>query len=422
MPDRSQQRRANFFKDTRRDPEAHTVPDALEAQALTAIETNIRTEADTAGRPIDAAKVRQALAVAQRLIRQLPREQLQSIASSGGLLQSITAQSLAGTGTTAAGKTDPRALPDGSGAPRESGATLLRLGDGSLRGDSGARFNALAGEDRMSPAMAQAIAGARAEALRLGMPWAANHPDLLKLGPAAIKAIAETNLRETGYKALRNGAFYEAPDIVAFAKHAKLRGFDAEKAAKSTEALIQGLPPGEQQSTSRIMRDFDHAAAAHFANPSDAAAKARYEAAGRAQKQRMEDIAKRSEADRARVQRLEDDKRIQQEFRATTVGNEHTASVEHQRAEVRVQAAEVKEQAADVRDKAAAAKKTADLGDLDDPAPAKPENPQHRAEAAPAPGSAPATTTAAAPPADKAPAEKTQTAAAPPKPSAPKMA
>jgi hypothetical protein len=255
---------------------------------------------------------------------------------------------------------------------------------------------------------ARNMAAARSLASELGIGWAAGHPDLLKLGPAAIKAIAETNLRETGYKALRNGAFYEAPDIVAFAKHAKLRGFDAEKAAKSTEALIQGLPPGEQQSTSRIMRDFDHAAAAHFANPSDAAAKARYEAAGRAQKQRMEDIAKRSEADRARVQRLEDDKRIQQEFRATTVGNEHARTVERQHAEVKEQVA--------------SAKKTVDLGDLDDPAPAKPENPQQRAEAAPAPGSAPATTTAAPPPADKAPAEKTQTAAAPPKPSAPKMA
>ena len=34
MLERAEHRRANFFRGTMRDPDAHTVPDALEAQAL----------------------------------------------------------------------------------------------------------------------------------------------------------------------------------------------------------------------------------------------------------------------------------------------------------------------------------------------------------------------------------------------------
>lgn len=338
MLDRAGHRRAKFFEGTARDPEVNAVPDTLETQALTTIEINLRARADAEGRPLDTAQTKQALAVAQRLLRQLPREQLQSIAASGGLLQSITAQSLAGT-TVTADKADPRSHPDGSGAPaRDGSANLLRFGDATLRAASGARFSEIGGN--LNSELARTIEIARHDAVRLGIPWAANNLELLRLGPAAIKAIAETNLRETGYKALRNGAYYEAPDVVAFAKHSKLRGFDAEKAAKSTEALVQSLPPDERKGVADILKGYDHAAAAHYANPADAAARERFETAGRAHKQKMEDIAKRSQDDYARVQRLEDDKRLEQRFRATTIGNEHSATIKERRAESKEQKAD----------------------------------------------------------------------------------
>lgn len=184
MLDRASERRTNFFRGTKRDPEMHAIPEALEAQALTTIETNIRAQAAAEGRPIDTAKVKQALAVAQRLLRQLPREQIQSIAASGGLLQSITAQSLAGTTTQVTGdKSDPRTLPDGSGTGRDSVATLLRFSDGARM--SGARFSEMGGNP--NPEVARNIELARQQAIQLGMPWAANNPELLKLGPSAIK-------------------------------------------------------------------------------------------------------------------------------------------------------------------------------------------------------------------------------------------
>lgn len=253
----------------------------------------------------------------------------------------------------------------------------------------------------MTIEQARNIAAARSLASELGMGWAANNPDLLKLGPAAIRAIAETNLKVTGYNALRRGAHYEANDIVVFARHSKLRGFDAEKAAKSTEALVQALPSAEQRQTADVLKRFDHAAAAYYANPSDAAARERFEAAGRAQKERMEEIARRSEADRARVQRLEDDKRVEQRFRATVASNEARA---------------------DVR----AATSGAKVDDLDaigaPPSPPAGAGPQTRATDAgspPAPAGSPAPAPIAAAGAPPAPAAPSNVAAAPSTPAAP---
>ena len=82
MLERAEHRRANFFRGTMRDPDAHTVPDALEAQALATVATSIEAQALAEGRVLDGFRKNHALAVAQRLLRSLPREQLQSPAPS----------------------------------------------------------------------------------------------------------------------------------------------------------------------------------------------------------------------------------------------------------------------------------------------------------------------------------------------------
>lgn len=346
VPDGADRRRANFYRGATREPGPVSITKDQVANVIVSI---MRT--DSAGTYVDTALASTiAGQVLPSIIKQFPGmspEQLSSQASFRSMLQLYIAPNATDERTAAqkrlaaANVTSADFAAAGRVADNGLAAPFFgRRGPDGGGPSSFARIAELGGVT--STEIARNIDQARAEAIRLGIPWAANNSDLLRLGPAAIKAIAATNLTETGYKALHNGAHYEAPDVVAFAKHSKLRGFDAEKAAKSTEALVQALPPAEQKSTAEVLKRFDHAAAAYYANPNDAAARERFEAAGRAHKERMEEIARRSEADRARVQSLEDDKRVEQRFRATVVGNEHTAVADVTRREAAVAGTAVK--------------------------------------------------------------------------------
>ncbi|MEQ1698190.1 MAG: hypothetical protein ABL901_20360 [Hyphomicrobiaceae bacterium] len=316
MSERASIRRANFFKGTMRDPDAHTTPDAAIDNALLVVGASIDAQAQADGRELSTVQRQRALSVAQRLLRSLPRDQLQNISAHSGLLKSIADQSLAVSPVTdpraaAQARLDERGQGVGTGEP--STALLGRRGI-----DGGASsFARLAEMGGTSTEMARTIDQARYEAIKLGIPWAANNPDLLRLGAGAIKAIAATNLKETGYKALRDGSFYEAKDIVAFAKHSTLRGFDAEKAAHATKDLVQAQPADQQQPLADILKKFDHAAAASYANPADTAARQRLEEAGQRQKAALQAIAAQSAEQAERVRRLEESKKVEERFRAT---------------------------------------------------------------------------------------------------------
>lgn len=318
MPDRGAQRKANFFKGTMREPDAHTTPDAAIDDALIVVGASIDAQAKVDGHDLSTVQRQRALSVAQRLLRALPRDQLQNISAHSGLLKSITDQSLA-----VAPITDPRAAAQarldergqGVGTGDPATALLGRRGIDGIGASSFARLTELGGAT--STEMARAIEQARSEAFRLGIPWAANNPDLLRLGPAAIKAIAATNLKEAGYKALREGSHYQTQDIVTFAKHSKIRGFDAENAAHATRDLVQGQPPGQQAGLAEVLKGYDRAVVDAHAKPNDAAARQKLEEAGQRQKAALQAIAAQSAEQAERVRRFEESKRVEAHLRAT---------------------------------------------------------------------------------------------------------
>lgn len=320
MSDRAAIHSANFFKGTIRDPEASTVPSAAEVEALAVVKTCIEAQAHPIGGTLSTVQLDRALSVAQRRIRALPPDQLRNIASNSGLLKSIIDESLAvapiadaryplGFALTAQGK--------------EAGSSELSA---SAFGRRGIESN---GGGRSNYASLSGVSGQLTESERRNLdalqPFAKLHGldwmpprDMLAIGREGLKAIAETNLKQTGYVALRQGALYGAKDVVAFAKHAKLRGFDAENAAIATGDLVQAQPPGQRKALSDVLKAYDSAIVDANAHPNDAAARQRLQEAGERQKAALQAIAAQSADQAERVQRFEESKKIEQQFRATT--------------------------------------------------------------------------------------------------------
>ena len=387
MLEHAEHRRANFFRGTMRDPDAHTVPDALEAQALATVATNIEAQAMAEGRVLDGFRKNHALAVAQRLLRSLPREQLQSIGSSAGLLKSITAQSLAGTPIGDLRIAAALQRSDGPGASMADAATLPfgRRSEGADRAASGARFSDIGGSS-MSSELARTMEVARHEAVRLGIPWAANQPDLLKLGPAAVRAVAEVNLKQHSYQRLRGDAHFAAKDVVTFAHYAKSKGItDANAAAGAVADFVQlGTDHAEQLRLKTTVTTFMAASNAAGTAPNDAAAQERLRQAGETFKATATELSARSPDAAETVQRMQRENRIPEIYRAAA---QQTAKAEH------------KEQTADDLYAQAAAPAKVDA----------------RAAPAAAPATAPAATPAVAPATD-AKTPPAQPAAKPPAP------
>ena len=386
----AQRRNANFFRDTKmasdRQPEAAASTEHLEAVALASVKTNLEAHAQSLGRTLEGAQLATMLTVAQSYLRRLPREQLQGFNSSSALMSSITQSSYAGIPATDAKAAAMLAAAQGqTGNADPSNIIAGRFRDGIERAtlNSSQRFAAMASEG-FSQADTAKIAAAMGAAREYGMTWM-NPRDLLSIGAAGVKAIAETNLKEAGYKALREGSFYEAKDIVAFAKHSKLRGFDAEKAAHATKDIIQAQPTDQQRPLAEIFKTFDHAAAASYANPADPAARQRLEEAGQRQKAALQAIADRSAADAERVRVFQETKKIKAEWQANATTHKATAEVKVAQTEVKV-----------VKADAAVA---ASLDGLDEPQPKK-------VDGQPAAPAAAGTAAAAKPAAAKLPAPK----------------
>lgn len=67
---------------------------------------------------------------------------------------------------------------------------------------SGARFDKLENNEKVDWSSDAGMSRTRTLTAQLGMPWAANNPDLLRLGPEAIKALADVHFQKASYDRL----------------------------------------------------------------------------------------------------------------------------------------------------------------------------------------------------------------------------
>lgn len=189
------------------------------------------------------------------------------LAPGGDLAQSGDFQSriLAAGGNELAQITDPsrlaQILQDQAQRANVTSAEGARLGhvleklsglrssgsDGSDGGNSGYRLRDLPDSTRMDRVMLDA----QAIALKTpGLEWAAHHPDLLRLGPAAMETFAKMKFERDSYLALSRDAGASAKEIHAFvhaAKEAKVKPEELNDLAKKFGATSQGLTPEEQK-------------------------------------------------------------------------------------------------------------------------------------------------------------------------------
>lgn len=115
---------------------------------------------------------------------------------------------------------------------------------------SGARFDRM---DRSSEkgdwSSDAALSHTRALASQLGMPWAANNPDLLRQGPEAMKLLYEMHFQQASYEKMKNAGF-SASEIVGLNKYAKKHHIDANTLAGDVADSVNtfgGNDPAERQ-------------------------------------------------------------------------------------------------------------------------------------------------------------------------------
>lgn len=431
--DDAHRRRANFFKGTIDPHPPQSVPprpqsmhvtvaydrpqrsepaidgpyrEALETEALSLVRKSLIEKAHSVGlAKIPDGDLDHMTAQAQATLRGLRTDQLAAISPSSPLLQSLTDRSFTAVMTTEAQQRAAQlAAADPSSALTRDGHlhqlarfAMLRDGvDGSgTRGASGERLAGIGGE-RLTPEVMRIMESARHEAVRLGVPWAINQPDLLKLGPAAIKSIAQVQIDKQTYQRLQTDGRFEAKDVVVLADYAKAKGItDARPLANATADLVQrGKDEAEQLRIKQVTLDYMQAATAAAAKPNDPAAQQRLDQAAAQRREVIAPIAARSPEDYKIVQKQEDEMRMREQDRVTAATREATAVVE-----------QTKTQAVESKVGVSGAKVEDGFADLAAPSPAasvKAETPQAKA-AAPAEAKA-APAPAATPPAKAAPA------------------
>jgi len=94
---------------------------------------------------------------------------------------------------------------------------------------SGARYDGMGTQN-----LTQTQIQARDLAIKTGLSWAVNNPDLLRLGPSAIQALADVQFRQESYDGLKRVG-YSASDTVGLAKFAKKKNIDANHLAQEIE-------------------------------------------------------------------------------------------------------------------------------------------------------------------------------------------
>ena len=103
---------------------------------------------------------------------------------------------------------------------------------------------------------------------KVGLGWAANNPDLLRLGPSAIQALADVHLRQDSYERFKNGGL-GVKAIVAGARYAKKHHIDYNEASKAYEDTHQSLAPADQKVHSEAITKFNESAGRPNATPAD---------------------------------------------------------------------------------------------------------------------------------------------------------
>lgn len=146
----------------------------------------------------------------------------------------------------------------GAGATNDaSGAMLGRSPLPMSRG--GNQFGALADrESASSTIMPQGLTPIQKEAFKLanelGLGWAANNPDLLRLGPTAIRALADVNLQKESYDRFHRGGL-GARDIVEGARWSKRNNVDMNEASRAYESTHQRLDETGKKEHSNAVRE-----------------------------------------------------------------------------------------------------------------------------------------------------------------------
>jgi hypothetical protein len=136
---------------------------------------------------------------------------------------------------------------DGKG-PFAGQGRFAVIGNKAGRGDdsnSGARYDGMGSiGDWNSPA---GQAQMRELAVKSGIGWAAHNPGLLRMGPSAIQALAESHLKEENYKTLKNRLDFSDKDVVAGAKYSNRNHVDYNDITTSTNKAADGLPAAERK-------------------------------------------------------------------------------------------------------------------------------------------------------------------------------
>jgi hypothetical protein len=116
--------------------------------------------------------------------------------------------------------------------------------------DSGARFDGMG-----TQGFTQTQLQARDLATKLGMGWATNNPDLLRLGPSAIQALADVHLQKESYQRFKDGGLSDK-GIVGGARWAKRTGTDYNETSKAFDATQQALPAADQKAHSQALEQY----------------------------------------------------------------------------------------------------------------------------------------------------------------------
>ena len=131
--------------------------------------------------------------------------------------------------------------------------------------DNGARFDSMTENNNWgTPA---GMAEMRKFAVKEGVAWVANNPDLLRLGPSAIKIIAETKLSQESFQRLKTEAEFKAKDVVNLARFARDRKLDANQLSSEVIETGKVLAPGDDPNAVRHRREFFGKLRDYFANP-----------------------------------------------------------------------------------------------------------------------------------------------------------
>ena len=187
--DGAERRRANFFRNVALEPKATVEHEALEAQALNLVRASLEANALDNRRDLRPADMDRMLSAAKGKLRGMSERELRGISASSGSLKTLTDYSL--SAAPVADTRSPAALAlaagreQGVGAEGDNSITarLFRADmDRAERAASSARYDGLGGGERLSHGDLQNMTSARAAAVSLGMPWALNSPELLKLG------------------------------------------------------------------------------------------------------------------------------------------------------------------------------------------------------------------------------------------------